>query len=50
MSALLKFIPPCFIQFANVVQSFVAPETKVFDLEPAVDLFTVAIIFIFALA
>ena len=34
----------------DVITSLVEPETKVFDLEPAVDLFTVAIIFIFALA
>ena len=50
MSALNKFIPPCFTQSAKEVTSFVEPETKVFDLEPAVDLFTVAIILIFAFA
>ena len=50
MSAWPKLIPPCFTQSAKEVTSFVAPDTKVFYLEPAVDLLTVAIILIFAFA
>ena len=50
ISAWPKLIPPCFTQSAKEVTSLVEPVFKVFDLEPTVDLFTVASILIFAFA